>query len=134
MKLLQIALMCGLIGGIVGLQCFFCTDGLGDTSVACRDPFNTSTTDPTVIRQLCGVGAYSCSKSYLSSADMSFTVRGCVDSSLCPATDGCTSSEYQGNAATGCCCTTDFCNGAGSMSMNLLTTAAVGLAALFALY
>ncbi|XP_038069255.1 uncharacterized protein LOC119738431 [Patiria miniata] len=130
MKLLQLTLMLGLIGSIVGLQCYLCDDGLIGTSPGCLDPFNTSTTDPTVTKQTCPGGAYSCSKTYLGSTDLTFTVRGCLPTAGCASAGGCASAQYQGNEATICCCTGEFCNGAESVSVNLLTTAAVGLTAL----
>ncbi|XP_038070510.1 uncharacterized protein LOC119739599 [Patiria miniata] len=134
MKLLQVALMCGLIGGILGLECWNCLNAAGLGSAACHDPFNTSTTDPAITKTTCTTGYDTCAKIFYGSGNTRAMLRQCYLGAGCPSQNGCASGSYEGETATFCCCNGNLCNGAGSVSVNLLTTAAVCLAALFALY
>ncbi|XP_022086581.1 uncharacterized protein LOC110977082 [Acanthaster planci] len=133
MKLLEVAILLTSIGGIMGLQCYTCTNGAGvgtDTS-ACDDPFNTSTTDPNVLKTTCTTGFDTCAKATLSSGGSNLVARTCYSSLTCPAQNGCASGDYGGQSATVCCCSGSLCNGVGSLAANVIATVAIIFMAMF---
>ncbi|XP_022086583.1 uncharacterized protein LOC110977084 [Acanthaster planci] len=117
MKLFEVVLFLSFVGNIMGRECYVCGPGS-----SCSDPFTGSDS----LKQTCSSEKY-CFKEKIEFQGTSSVTRSCSDC----ARDGCVSVEAAGGSGVGCCCSTDYCNGAGSLGvMSTLATAVVGLVAM----
>ncbi|XP_022086627.1 uncharacterized protein LOC110977107 [Acanthaster planci] len=122
MKLFEAIVFLSFVGGVMGISCYVCSTG----QAGCDDPFKPSD----ALKRNCTSDYNACYKVKGEVLGITVVERQCEKKSQCLKENGCFTVEGQGNSATGCCCTGDYCNGTGSLGvMSVMVSVILGLLA-----